>query len=150
MDTSFTGQADYTLDAKNRLTVPARYRGALESGLVLAKDIEPCVAIWPTAGYDDFRRAALQDVHPMSQRGRKIMTFFSANSTPGALDSAGRVPLQPFLLDHGKLTDSRDVTVVGAGDLLQIWNREAWQAYNDQLAADIFDISAAFDTPASA
>ena len=26
MDTSFTGQADYTLDAKNRLTVPARYR----------------------------------------------------------------------------------------------------------------------------
>jgi hypothetical protein len=24
MDTSFTGQADYTLDAKNRLTVPAR------------------------------------------------------------------------------------------------------------------------------
>jgi MraZ protein len=149
MDTSFTGQADYTLDAKNRLTVPARYRGALESGLVLAKDIEPCVAIWPTAGYDDFRRAALQDVHPMSQRGRKIMTFFSANSTPGALDSAGRVPLQPFLLDHGKL-QSRDVTVVGAGDHLQIWNRDSWQAYNDQLAADIFDISAAFDAPASA
>ena len=82
MDTSFTGQADYTLDAKNRLTVPARYRGALEGGLVLAKDIEPCVAIWPTAGYDEFRRAALQDVHPMSQRGRKIMTFLSANSTP--------------------------------------------------------------------
>jgi MraZ protein len=78
------------------------------------------------------------------------MTFFSANSMPGALDSAGRVPLQPFLLDHGKLTDSRDVTVVGAGDHLQIWNREAWQTYNDQLAADIFDISAAFDAPASA
>ena len=71
MDTSFTGQADYTLDAKNRLTVPARYRGSLEGGLVLAKDIEPCVAIWPTAGYDEFRRAALQDVHPMSQRGRR-------------------------------------------------------------------------------
>ena len=149
MDTSFTGQADYTLDAKNRLTVPARYRGALEGGLVLAKDIDPCVAIWPTAGYDEFRRAALQDVHPMSQRGRKIMTFLSANSTPAGLDSAGRVPLQPFLLDHGKL-HSRDVTVVGAGDHLQIWNREAWTAYNDQLAADIFDISAAFDAPATA
>jgi MraZ protein len=45
---------------------------------------------------------------------------------------------------------SREVPVVGAGDHLQIWNREAWTAYNDQLAADIFDISAAFDTPASA
>jgi MraZ protein len=52
-------------------------------------------------------------------------------------------------MDHGKLS-SRDVTVVGAGDHLQIWNREAWTAYNDQLAADIFDISAAFDAPATA
>jgi MraZ protein len=148
VDTSFTGQADYTLDAKNRLTVPARYRGALEGGLVLAKDIEPCVAIWPTAGYDEFRRAALQDVHPMSQRGRKIMTFLSANSMPAALDGAGRVPLPPFLMEHGQL--DREVTVVGAGDHLQVWNREAWAAYNAQLAEDMFDISAAFDAPAGA
>jgi MraZ protein len=77
------------------------------------------------------------------------MTFLSANSMPASLDSAGRVPLQPFLMDHGNLA-SRDVTVVGAGGHLQIWNREAWTAYNDQLAADIFDISAAFDAPASA
>jgi MraZ protein len=148
VDTSFTGQADYNLDAKNRLTVPARYRGALEGGLVLAKDIDPCVAIWPTAGYDEFRRAALRDVHPLSQRGRKMMTFLSANSTPAALDSAGRVPLQTFLMEHGNLT--REVTVVGAGDHLQIWNRDAWTAYNAQLATDMFDISAAFDAPAGA
>jgi MraZ protein len=148
VDTSFTGQAEYTLDAKNRLTVPARYRGLLEGGLVLAKDIEPCVAIWPSAGYDEFRRAALQDVHPMSRRGRKIMTFLSANSTPATLDGAGRVPLQPFLMDHGKL--EKDVTVVGAGDHLQVWNREAWTAYNAQLAEDVFDISEAFDDIAPA
>jgi MraZ protein len=148
VDTSFTGQADYTLDAKNRLTVPARFRGALEGGLVLAKDIDPCVAIWPSAGYDEFRRAALQDVHPMSQRGRKIMTFLSANSMPASLDGAGRVPLPPFLMSHGNL--EREVTVVGVGDHLQLWNRAAWTAYNDQLAADIFDISAAFDEPSGA
>lgn len=144
MDTSFTGQADYTLDAKNRLTVPARFRGALEGGLVLAKDIDKCVALWPTAGYDEFRRRAMEGVHPMSQRGRKIMTFLSANSMPGALDGAGRVALQPFLLDHAGLT-TREVTVAGAGDHLQIWDRAAWTAYNDQLAADIFSISEAFD-----
>jgi MraZ protein len=148
VDNPFSGQADYTLDAKNRLTVPARYRGALEGGLVLAKGIDPCVAIWPTAGFDEFRRAALEGVHPMSQRGRKIMTFLSANSMPAVLDTAGRVPLQTFLMEHGKL--EREVTVVGAGNHLQIWNREAWSAYNDQLAEDMSDISAAFDAPAGA
>jgi MraZ protein len=149
VDTSFTGQAEYTLDAKGRLTVPARFRGALEGGLVLAKGIDPCVAIWPSAGYDEFRRNALQDIHPMSQRGRKILTFLSANSTPAALDSAGRVPLPAFLMEHASLT--REVTVAGAGDHLQIWGRDAWTAYNDPLAQDIFTISEAFDThPADA
>jgi transcriptional regulator MraZ len=143
VDTSLTGQADYTLDAKNRLTVPARYRAALEGGLVLAKGIDRCVAVWPTAGFERFREAALQGVHPMSQRGRKIQLFLSANSSPATLDSAGRVPLAPFLMEHGDLT--REVTVAGAGDHLQVWNRASWTTYNDQLAADMFDISAGFD-----
>jgi len=143
VDTSFTGQVDYTLDVKNRLTVPARYRGALEGGLVLAKDIDPCVAIWPTAGYDDFRRTALEGVHPMSQRARKIKTFLSANSLPASLDTAGRVPMPTFLMEHGSL--GREVTVVGAADHLQVWDREAWTDYNRQLAEDIFTISEGFD-----
>ncbi len=148
MDTSFQGQADYTLDAKNRLTVPARYRGLLEGGLVVTKDIEPCVAIWPTEGFADFRRAAFEGVHPMSPRARKMRTFFASNSLAGALDSAGRIPLQTFHLEHGGI--EREVTVVGADDHLQVWNREAWTAYSAQLDAEMADISAAFDTfPAS-
>jgi MraZ protein len=143
VDTSFQGQADYTLDAKNRLTVPARYRGLLEGGLVVTKDIEPCVAIWPTEGFADFRRAAFEGVHPMSQRARKIKTFLSANSQPAALDGAGRVPMPTFLMEHGSL--GREVTVVGAGDHLQVWDRQAWADYNRQLAEDIFTISEGFD-----
>lgn len=148
MDTSFQGQADYTLDAKNRLTVPARYRGLLEGGLVVTKDIEPCVAIWPTEGFADFRRAALEGVHPMSPRARKIRTFFASNSLPSTLDSAGRVPLQSFHLEHGGI--EREVTVVGVDDHLQVWNREAWDAHSAQLDREMAELSAAFDTfPAS-
>jgi MraZ protein len=143
MDTSFDGQADYNLDAKHRLTVPARYRGSLEGGVVLAMGIEPCVAVWPTAGYEEFKQAALQGVHPMSQRARKIKTFLSANSMPASLDKAGRVPMPQFLLAHGELDTA--VTVVGAGDHLQIWDRTKWTDYNRQLAQDIFEISAGFD-----
>ena len=32
----FRGTFDHTLDAKNRLTVPARYRAALSEGVVMA------------------------------------------------------------------------------------------------------------------
>ena len=42
---AFRGTFDHTLDAKNRLTVPARYRSALADGVVLAMTIDqrPCV-----------------------------------------------------------------------------------------------------------
>lgn len=143
MDTSFTGQADYTLDAKNRLTVPARFRDRFADGLVLAKDIENCVALWTPEGYAAFCEAALGDANPLSQKARQVRTFLAANANSGELDSAGRAALQPFLLEHAGI--DRDVVVVGVGDHLQVWNRERWEEYNAQLAASMASISAAFD-----
>ena len=48
---AFLGQFEYTLDAKNRLTIPPKFRGALSDGVVLAKELEPCVSIWPAQGW---------------------------------------------------------------------------------------------------
>ena len=143
MDISFTGQADYTLDAKNRLTVPARYRDHFAKGLVLAKDIEPCIAVWPTKGYAAFCEEALASSNPMSASARKVRAFLAANSYTVELDGAGRAPVQPFLTEHAAV--ERDVTVVGVGDHLQIWNRDRWRDYNQQLAADMASIALAFD-----
>ena len=41
---AFRGTFDHTLDAKNRLTIPAKFRTSLSEGVVLAKGIERCVA----------------------------------------------------------------------------------------------------------
>ena len=49
---AFRGTFEFTLDAKNRLTVPAKFRAALAEGVVLAKGLEPCVAIWVPDAYD--------------------------------------------------------------------------------------------------
>ena len=53
---TFRGTFDYSLDAKNRLTVPARFRAALAEGVVMAKGTEPCVALWVPEQYDAFTR----------------------------------------------------------------------------------------------
>ncbi len=140
---AFDGTADYSLDAKNRLTVPARFRELLQDGAVLAKSTEPCVAIWPREGYEGYRRQALVGVHPMSQQATKIKRFFAANSHPVDLDSAGRVMVPPFLMDHANL--GKEVTVIGADDHLEVWDRKAWATYNEALTEDILAISQGFD-----
>src|SRR5713226_8013656 len=64
----FRGTFDHTLDAKNRLTVPARYRAALSEGVVLAMpvDLEPCVGVWRPEEYERYTRRALSELPPLS------------------------------------------------------------------------------------
>jgi MraZ protein len=139
---AFRGTFDYSLDVKNRLTVPAKFRASLSDGVVLAKGIEPCVQVWTPTGFEAYTDAALQGVHPLSDQARKLTRFFSANSFDTDLDSAGRVMVPTFLLEHGGLR--KEVVVTGAGECLEVWDRGAWADYNTALSNELPDITAAF------
>jgi MraZ protein len=143
---AFRGTFDHTLDAKNRLTIPAKFRAVLAEGVVLSKGIERCVQVWTPGGYDGYVSAALAGVHPLSQEARKLTRFFAANAIDTELDAAGRVMVPGFLLEHAGL--QKEAVVTGAGDCLEVWDRAAWADYNAALSAELPDITAAFGHPA--
>ncbi len=143
---AFRGTFDHTLDAKNRLTIPAKFRAALADGVVLAKGVEPCVAIWRPADYDAYTAAALAGLNPLSPQARDMQRFFSANAFDTELDSAGRVMIPTFLVEHSGL--QRDVVVTGAGQCLEIWGRERWGAYNGDLSERVPAITESLGHPA--
>jgi MraZ protein len=142
----FRGTFDYSLDAKNRLTVPARFRAALSEGVVLAKGLERCVALWTPKGYDEYTQSSLAGFHPLSPDAQKLKRFFAANSLDTDLDAAGRVMIPSFLIDHAGL--SKEVVVTGSGDALEIWDRKTWADYNDALASDVHEITASLGNTA--
>ena len=139
---AFRGTFDHTLDAKNRLTVPAKFRAELAQGVVLAKGIERCVQVWTPRAYDAYVEAALAGMNPLSEPARKLNRFFAANSIDTELDAAGRVMVPAFLLEHGDLR--KEVVVTGAGECLEVWDRAAWTDYNAALSDELPDITAAF------
>jgi MraZ protein len=142
---AFRGTFDYSLDAKNRLTVPAKFRAALSDGVVLAKGIERCIQVWRPGDYEAFTSEALTGFHRLSPEGRKIRSFFAANSIDTELDSAGRVGVPSFLSEHASL--GKEVVVVGADDCLEVWDRKAWAEYNARLTNEISDITANLGQP---
>ena len=135
---SFRGTFDYTLDAKNRLTVPAKFRAALAEGVVMAKGTEPCVALWVPSDYDEFTESILGTFHPFSEEREKLERFYASNSYETDIDSAGRVGFPPFLLQHGSL--NKEVVVAGARNRIEVWDRERWAQKNDELVADVREI----------
>jgi len=138
---AFRGTFDYSLDQKNRLTVPAKFRAELSSGGVLAMGIESCVALYTPEAYDAYVESSLATFHPASKEARELKRFFSANAVDVELDSAGRVGVPGFLADHAGL--DKEVVVTGAGECLEIWDRQVWADYNADLGASVLDITAA-------
>jgi MraZ protein len=143
---AFRGTFDHSLDAKNRLTVPAKFRATLAEGVVLAKGLERCVAVWTPREYDAYVSASLSGFHPLSQEAQKLKRFFAANSFDTELDSAGRVMVPPFLMEHAGLR--KEVVVTGAGESLELWDRSTWTTYNAALASDVTEITASLVHPA--
>jgi transcriptional regulator MraZ len=138
---AFRGTFDYTLDAKNRLTVPAKFRTALSDGVVLAKGVEACVEVWRPGDYDAYTETVLGERNPFSQEARQLTRFLAANAHDTELDSAGRVGVPDFLREHAGL--AKEVVVAGAGDRLEVWDKGAWAEQNASLTQTVPDIAAA-------
>jgi len=135
---AFRGHFEHTLDAKNRLAIPAKFRAAFADGVVLAKDPEACIAIWTPERHERILERALAGLNPMGSRYRKVARFFQANSFDAELDSAGRVTLPQTLLQHAGI--DRQVVVLGVGDHLEVWARERWERAAQELDAEIAEV----------
>ena len=137
---AFSGTFDYSLDAKNRLTVPAKFRTSLSEKVVLARGTEHCVAVWPARDFEAFVAESLAGMHRLDPKRDRLKRYFFSNSFETELDSAGRVGVPSKLMEHAELT--KEVVVNGVDDHLEVWDRDGWSAYNDGL--DIAELTADF------
>jgi MraZ protein len=142
---AFRGHFDYSLDAKKRLNVPPKFRASFSGGVVLAKGLEPCVAIWTPDGFEQWTESFLSRLGPLSPERRKLTRFFAGSSFDAELDSAGRVTLNQALLDHGSI--SKEVVVVGNLDHLEVWDRDKWIADQRELSDEIVEIAESLGHP---
>ena len=144
----FRGTFDHTLDAKNRLTVPARYRAALADGAVLAMlvDLKPCVGVWRPEDYERYTARALADVPALSTRLNELERFFYGNSHDTELDAAGRIMIPGFLGEHASL--AKEVVVVGVGDRMELWDKQSWIQHRPALLSGVAEVTARVDDAA--
>jgi MraZ protein len=142
---AFRGHYEHSLDAKKRLSIPTRFRGAFSTGTVLAKQPEPCIAIWTPETNEAIIERALSGLNPMGSEHRKLSRFFQGNSFEIDLDASGRVTLPPPLLAHAGI--EKEVVVVGVGDHLEVWARDRWQAEQEALDAEIEEVTERLGNP---
>jgi MraZ protein len=142
---AFRGHHEHSLDAKNRLSIPARFRASFSGGVVLAKDPETCVAVWTPDSHESIIERALGGLNPMGSEYRKLSRFYQGNSFEVELDSSGRVTLPPPLMSHAGI--GKEAVVVGVGDHLEVWSREQWLGEQEGLDAEIREVTERLGNP---
>jgi MraZ protein len=121
------GEYELTLDAKNRVAVPARLRSAFVDGIFLSEEPERCLGGWNP---EEFQRRMDEDIDATPQGSparRNIKRALAARAVFLELDRQGRVTLPMKHLQHAGVT--HDLTVIGAQDHLEIWDRAAWARF---------------------
>jgi MraZ protein len=128
---AFRGQYEHSLDAKDRLTIPARWRGPLADGVVLFADLDPCVSIFPPSAYERMSDRYLGTLSPFSRDARMMKRRFHASSSDEALDAAGRVRLPRQMVERAGLAGT--CVMVGVDDHLEVWSPERWAAEQSEI-----------------
>ena len=122
----FLGTHTPRLDDKGRMILPAKFREKLAAGLVMTRGQERCLYVFPMNEFE--RIAAAMNTTPVTSRAvRDYQRVLLSGASDEIPDKQGRVTIPPLLREYAGL--SKECTVIGAGNRVEIWDTQAWNDY---------------------
>lgn len=127
----FLGEYDHSLDDRARVTLPKKIRQEIdERELILAKGFDPCIFGFDRGSWEK-EAAKHLDTPVTDTSGRKLRRYLFSSAEKVEIDKLGRILVPAQLKEYASIR--RDVTIIGAGDHFEIWDREIWARYAKDL-----------------
>ncbi len=119
-----TGEFRHSIDAKNRMFVPAKLREELGETFMIACDIrEKCLKVYSLEGWEAYIAPIKALPREISEQALRFLHRTAAQVSP---DSQGRVLLNAALVEHAQI--EKNAVVVGCSDYAEIWAESNYQA----------------------
>ena len=122
----FQGSSALTLDAKGRMSIPARHRDVLQSEeqgrLTLTRHPDGCLMLYPRSIWEEKRK----QIAALPASARPLQRLVLGNAQDVDMDGAGRILVAPELRAAAGL--NRDVMLLGLGSNFELWDRAQWEA----------------------
>ncbi|MDB4983987.1 MAG: cell division protein MraZ, MraZ protein [Patescibacteria group bacterium] len=120
------GEYRHTLDEKNRLSLPAKFRKELGKKIIMTRGLDRCLFVYPVAEWKKFSEQ-LASLSIGSAEGRGFSRAMLGGAMEVDVDGSGRVLVPDHLKSYGSL--SAKVVVAGIHNRVELWNEEAWNSY---------------------
>lgn len=133
----FLGTHNPKLDDKGRVILPAKFRHELAEGLVVTRGQENCLYVFSSAEFNDLHER-IRQAPVTSKAARDFLRVFLSGASAETPDSQNRITLPVNLREYAGL--GKDLTVIGAGSRVEIWDTTAWNSYLTEHEQSFSDI----------
>ncbi len=131
MPAVFRGVTKLALDAKGRLAIPGKHRGALlgsadDGGrtLIVTADPSRCLLVYPRATWEPIQ-ARLMGLSSFNAEIRGLQRLLVGHADEVDMDGTGRILVPPALREYAGL--DHHVVLVGQGNKFELWDDAKWQ-----------------------
>ncbi len=131
------GEYTHTIDEKNRMSLPAKFRALLGKKVVITPGLEDCLFVFTLKEWTKVKTRlsnSESDLSFLSADRRSFNRFMFARAAEVELDSIGRILLPQFLKE--RLGLKNEAVVVGVEDRVEIWHAKAWDKYKAEIEKD--------------
>ena len=118
-----------SIDAKNRMIIPSRFRDKMDGVCILTKGIDSCLEIYSTEEWErlEDKIAKLPESDPAV---RSFIRHFFANAAECTFDNQGRIVLPSELIRYAQI--QKELVTMGAMRKIEVWSREVWETPDNE------------------
>lgn len=129
----FIGEYRHTFDAKNRISLPAKFRKELGASVVVTRGLDKCLFIYSKAAWKG-ESAKIAAHSTGGAAGRGLARLMLAGASEADVDSAGRILIPDYLKSFASLKEKS--VIAGVSDRIEVWDEKAWAAYTKAIERD--------------
>ena len=116
----FMGKHLNSIDPKNRMIIPSKFRNELGDRCILTMGKDKCLYIYPLSEWENVTKDL--SVHPTSdENSRQLVRRYFANAVECEFDKQGRIVIPQNLRDYAGI--ERDLVTNGLSNIIEVWSK---------------------------
>lgn len=124
------GEYIHTLDDKNRISLPVKFRKEMGKSIVVAPGLDNCLSLYTTKEWQKISNK-LSDSSMLASDNRSFSRFMFGQAVVVDVDGNGRILIPENLRNRSSL--STKVVVIGVQNRVEIWNESSWNEYKKKV-----------------
>jgi len=126
------GEYIHTIDAKNRVSMPVKFRKELGKKIIITPGLDQCLFVFTIAEWKKVSKRLSDtdnDLSFLKSDKRSFNRFMFGQAAQVEVDSIGRILLPDFLKESIGLKGK--AAIIGVEDRVEIWNDKTWSKYKE-------------------